>query len=67
HLFEKPSLTTGFFAFGEKKHYHYRHQYSFVELFSAFADFLLSLSILYSRIPVSTLLHFISFPSLMTA
>ncbi|EGU17557.1 hypothetical protein SX4_2350 [Vibrio mimicus SX-4] len=34
---------------------------------SAFADFLLSLSILYSRIPVSTLLHFISFQSLMTA
>ncbi|MEF2510176.1 hypothetical protein V4D06_19945, partial [Vibrio mimicus] len=32
---------------------------------SAFSDFLLSLSILYSRIPVSTLLHFISFQSLM--
>ncbi|EPB0670876.1 hypothetical protein ACQ902_003695, partial [Vibrio mimicus] len=33
---------------------------------SAFSDFLLSLSILYSSIPVSTLLHFISFPSLIT-
>ncbi|EOW2075994.1 hypothetical protein ACNZ70_000297, partial [Vibrio mimicus] len=32
---------------------------------SALSDFLFSLSILYSSIPVSTLLHFIPFPSLL--
>ncbi|EOW2078785.1 hypothetical protein ACNZ70_003140, partial [Vibrio mimicus] len=64
----KPSLRTGFFAFGGENALSLPTSVFPRRAFpSAFADFLLSLSILYSRIPVSTLLHFIPFPSLMTA